>query len=165
MPEESGPIDNSRYGNPDNAKLASYNIFTEEKELYQKSINIVQLRIKNLRAKLIKLGEDTENESEITTIKDEINDLNDLLPRLTSKIEELIKLIKEAIINNQISAEITTKEKLKQCQQTIKIFPIRKIRLSEANVCNVLQMSSMIAPKQQALKWLPRNKITFFSDF
>lgn len=92
-----------------------FNLFTEANESYQKSINIVQLRIEKLRAKLTQLGEDAENESERTTIKDEINDLNDLLPEMTSKLEELteqgqqsMKLIKEAIINNQISAETTT---------------------------------------------------------
>ena len=92
-----------------------YNLFTEANESYQKSINIVQLRIEKLRAKLTQLGEDAENESERTTIKDEINDLNDLLPEMTSKLEELteqgqqsMKLIKDAIINNQISAETTT---------------------------------------------------------
>lgn len=92
-----------------------FNLITEANESYQKSINIMQLRIEKLGAKLIQLGEDAENESERTTIKDEINDLNELLPEMTGKLEELteqgqqsMKLIKEAIINNQISAETTT---------------------------------------------------------
>jgi len=82
-------------------------LFTEANESYQKSINIVQLRIEKLKAKLTQLAEDAETESERNTIKDEINDLNDLLPEMTSKLEELteqgqqsMKLIKEAIINN-----------------------------------------------------------------
>ena len=73
--------------------------------------------------------------------------MNDLLLEMTSKLEELtdqgqqsMKLIKEAIINNQISAETTTngsvtngevkditslvktKQKLKQFHQTMKIL-------------------------------------------
>jgi len=85
------------------------NLFTEANDSYQKSINIVQLRIEKLKAKLTQLAEDAENESERNTIKDEINDLNDLLPEMTSKLEELteqgqqsMKLIKEAIINNVV---------------------------------------------------------------
>lgn len=127
------------------------NLFTEANESYQKSINIVQLRIEKLKAKLTQLGEDAENESERTTVKDEINDLNDLLPEMTSKLEELseqgqqsMKLIKEAIINNAAGEAVPTmsngevkditglvKSKRKNTEDDSST--IKKTRLSEAN--------------------------------
>jgi len=128
------------------------NLFTEANESYQKSINIVQLRIEKLKAKLTQLGEDAENESERTTVKDEINDLNDLLPEMTSKLEELseqgqqsMKLIKEAIINNTVGEaavptvtngevkDITGLVKSKRKNTEEDSSTIKKTRLSEAN--------------------------------
>jgi tetratricopeptide (TPR) repeat protein len=129
------------------------NLFTEANESYQKSINIVQLRIEKLKAKLTQLGEEAENESERTTVKDEINDLNDLLPEMTSKLEELseqgqqsMKLVKEAIINNTVGEaaavptvtngevkDITGLVKSKRKNTEEDSSTIKKTRLSEAN--------------------------------
>jgi nuclear autoantigenic sperm protein len=102
------------------------NMFKEANETYQKSINIMQLRIEKLKGRLlifllfftfIKLSffftlfigkfetikDDAEQEAERTMITDEIKELEALLPEMMSKLEEVneqgeksLSLIKEA---------------------------------------------------------------------
>jgi len=79
------------------------NLFNEANESYQKSINIMQLRIEKLRGKLESMGTDAETEAERNIIKDEITELETLLPEMQSKLEEVneqgqqsLNLIKEA---------------------------------------------------------------------
>jgi len=81
------------------------NLFTEANESYQKSINIMQLRVEKLKGKLATItGEDADAELEKTTLKDEITELEGLLPEMISKLEEVtteqgqqsLNLIKEA---------------------------------------------------------------------
>lgn len=73
--------------------------FQDAGESYQKSINILQLRIDKLKI----LIEQTNDEFEKTTLKDEISELETILPEMVSKLEEIneqgqqsLKLIKEA---------------------------------------------------------------------
>jgi len=79
------------------------NLFNEANESYQKSINIMQLRIEKLKGKLESMGNDAETEAERNTLKDEITELETLLPEMQSKLEEVneqgqqsLNLIKEA---------------------------------------------------------------------
>lgn len=87
------------------------NMFTEANESYQKSINILQIRIEKLRGKLLLVtGEGDDAQLEKNTINDEIGELETLLPELNSKLEEvneqgqqslnLIKEAKECFINS-----------------------------------------------------------------
>ena len=85
------------------------NQFNDANDSYQKSINIVQLRIEKLKAKLESVKEDTDD-LEKNTIKDEIAELEILLPEMSAKLEEvneqgqqslsLIKEAKECFLNN-----------------------------------------------------------------
>lgn len=91
------------------------NMFNEANESYQKSINIMQLRVEKLKAKVAEApasGEDAELER--TTWKDEISELEALLPEMLGKLEEvqqgqqsltLIKEAKECFINTVTSGE------------------------------------------------------------
>jgi len=89
------------------------NLFSEANESYQKSINIMQLRIEKLKGKLEALGADADSEAERNTVKDEIAELESLLPDMQSKLEEvneqgqqslnLIKEAKECFMNNGAS--------------------------------------------------------------
>jgi len=79
------------------------NLFNEANESYQKSINIMQLRIEKLKGKLESIGNEADNEAERNTIKDEIAELETLLPEMQAKLEEVneqgqqsLNLIKEA---------------------------------------------------------------------
>merc|ERR1712127_200116 len=79
------------------------NMFKEANETYQKSINIMQLRIEKLKGKMEMIKDDTEQEAERNTLKDEITELETLLPEMMSKLEEVneqgeksLSLIKEA---------------------------------------------------------------------
>lgn len=92
------------------------NQFTEANESYQKSINIMQLRIEKLKGKLTMVtGEDADAELERTGIKDEIAELEALLPEMMSKLEEvteqgqqslnLIKEAKECFLNSGAGGE------------------------------------------------------------
>jgi nuclear autoantigenic sperm protein len=65
------------------------NLFSEANESYQKSINIMQLRIEKLKGKLEALGADADSEAERNTVKDEIAELESLLPDMQSKLEEV----------------------------------------------------------------------------
>lgn len=86
------------------------NQFSEANESYQKSINILQIKIEKLKGKLMNMGDDADAELEKNTIKDEIAELETLLPEMTSKLEEvteqgqqslnLIKEAKECFLNN-----------------------------------------------------------------
>jgi len=82
------------------------NAFTDAAESFQKSINIIQLRVEKLKGKL-ETGPWTEGDAdaelEKNTIKDEIAEMEGLLPEMTSKLEEVTaqdqdsaKLIQEA---------------------------------------------------------------------
>ena len=117
------------------------NQFTEANESYQKSINIMQLRIEKLKGKLTMVtGDDADAELEKTSIKDEIAELEALLPEMISKLEEvteqgqqslnLIKEAKECFLNSAAGEErpavvgevkdITSmvKSKRKQCDES-----------------------------------------------
>lgn len=81
------------------------NQFAEANEAYQRSINIVQLRVEKLRGRLAALpAEETEDvKLERAGLNDEIADLDTLLPEMTSKLEEVneqgqqtLQLIREA---------------------------------------------------------------------
>jgi len=79
------------------------NLYKEANETYQKSINIMQLRVEKLKGKMELIKDDAEQEAERTTMKDEITELEALLPEMMSKLEEVNEsseksqaLIKEA---------------------------------------------------------------------
>lgn len=79
------------------------NLWTDANEAYQRSINIVQLRIEKLRGRLTTIGEGADADLERTTVNDEITELEALLPEMTSKLEEVneqgqqtLNLIREA---------------------------------------------------------------------
>jgi nuclear autoantigenic sperm protein len=85
--------------------------FNEAKESFDKSINIVQLRIEMLKSKL----EQTQDDLDKQPIRDEINELEALLPEMLTKLEEvseqgketmnLIKEAKECFVQNQLNGE------------------------------------------------------------
>lgn len=90
------------------------NQFTEANESYQKSINIMQMRVETLKAKLATMGTDADAELEKTTMKDEIAELESLLPEMIAKLEEvqqgqqsltLIKEAKECFLNTVANGE------------------------------------------------------------
>jgi len=79
------------------------NLFTEANETYQKSINIMQLRIEKLNGRLSSIQDGADAELERNTIKDEIAELEALIPEMQAKLEEVneqgqqsLNLIKEA---------------------------------------------------------------------
>jgi nuclear autoantigenic sperm protein len=86
------------------------NLFTEANETYQKSINIMQLRIEKLNGRLSTIQDGADADLERNTIKDEIAELEALIPEMQSKLEEvneqgqqslnLIKEAKECFLNN-----------------------------------------------------------------
>merc|ERR1712127_552157 len=58
------------------------NLFNDAKETYQKSINIMQLRIEKLKGKIELIKEDKEQEAERNTMTEEIKELEALLPEM-----------------------------------------------------------------------------------
>lgn len=99
------------------------NLFTDAKETYQKSINIMQLRIEKLKGKIELIKEDKEQEAERNTMSEEIKELEALLPEMMNKLEEVqeqgeksLSLIKEAkeMMMNTLSADSakTTENKM-----------------------------------------------------
>jgi len=79
------------------------NMFKEANETYQKSINIMQLRIEKLKGKMELIKDDAEQEAERKTMEDEVAELEALLPEMMSKLEEVneqgqksLELVKEA---------------------------------------------------------------------
>ena len=81
------------------------NQFTDAADSFQKSVNIIQLRIEKLKGKLAGTWAegDADAELEKNTIKDEIAEMEALLPEMTGKLEEVsaqdqqsLNLIKEA---------------------------------------------------------------------
>jgi nuclear autoantigenic sperm protein len=84
------------------------NQFTEANESYQKSINIMQLRIEKLKGKLAELADKTDEDSELQkgTMRDEIGELEALLPEMSSKLEE---------VNEQGQQSLTLIKEAKEC--------------------------------------------------
>jgi len=86
------------------------NLFTEANETYQKSINIMQLRIEKLNGRLSAIQDGADADLERNTIRDEITELEALIPEMQAKFEEvneqgqqslnLIKEAKECFLNN-----------------------------------------------------------------
>jgi nuclear autoantigenic sperm protein len=81
------------------------NQFNEAAESFQKSVNIIQLRIEKLKGKLAGTWPegDADAELEKNTIKEEIAEMEALMPEMTGKLEEVsaqdqqsLNLIKEA---------------------------------------------------------------------
>lgn len=132
------------------------NLFNEANESYQKSINIMQLRVEKLKGKLESLGSDADSEAEKNTIKDEITELETLLPEMQGKLEEvneqgqqslnLIKEAKECFINTvtaeanpvatngevkDITCMVKSKRKINDCTEDD--ASLKKTRLSEDN--------------------------------
>jgi Fe-S oxidoreductase len=93
-------------------------LFKEANETYQKSINIMQMRIEKLKGKIELIKEDSTQEAERITMTDEITELEALLPEMLCKLEEvneqgekslsLIKEAKEIMMNIATTAESTT---------------------------------------------------------
>jgi len=93
------------------------NMFKESNDTYQKSINIMQLRIEKLKGKIELIKDNAEQEAERNTMTDEITELEALLPEMMSKLEEvneqgekslsLIKEAKEMMMNTMASTEAT----------------------------------------------------------
>jgi len=90
------------------------NLFNDAKETYQKSINIMQLRIEKLKGKIELIKDDKEQEAEHNTMSEEIKELEALLPEMMNKLEEVqeqgeksLSLIKEAkeMMMNTLSTE------------------------------------------------------------
>lgn len=132
------------------------NQFTEANESYQKSINIVQLRIEKLKGKQSQLGEGADADLEKNSINDEITELEALLPEMNAKLEEvneqgkeslnLIKEAKECFLNNieqvkqngtngttdaevkDITSLVKSKRKISASDETAEV---KKTRLSE----------------------------------
>lgn len=94
-------------------------MYKEANETYQKSTNIMQLRIEKLKGKMELIKDDKEQEAEFNTIKEEITELEALLPEMMSKLEEvnaegeksllLIKEAKEMMMTNMAPTETVTK--------------------------------------------------------
>jgi len=79
------------------------NMFKEANETYQKSINIMQLRVEKLKGKMELIKDNAEQEAERKTMEDEVAELEALLPEMMSKLEEVneqgqksLELVKEA---------------------------------------------------------------------
>jgi nuclear autoantigenic sperm protein len=128
------------------------NMFKEANETYQKSINIMQLRIEKLKGKMEMIKDDTEQEAERNTLKDEITELETLLPEMMSKLEEvneqgekslsLIKEAKECMMNavagtgetkmggevKDITNMVKSKRKIDATEETTSV---KKTRLSD----------------------------------
>lgn len=99
------------------------NLLTDAAESFQKSINIIQLRIEKLKGKLEsgpwKEG-DADAELEKNTLKDEIAEMEALMPEMTSKLEEvtaqdqdsakLIQEAKECFMNGAATVTATAME-------------------------------------------------------
>lgn len=128
------------------------NQFTEANESYQKSVNIVQLRVEKLKGKLAQLGEGADAELEKTSINDEITELEALLPEMSAKQEEVteqgqqsVNLIKECFLSNieakqqvngdaevkDITSLVKSKRKISTSDETT--VGIKKTRLSGTN--------------------------------
>lgn len=94
------------------------NMYKEANETYQKSTNIMQLRIEKLKGKMESIDKVVE-EAEFNRMKEEITELEALLPEMMSKLEEvnaegekslvLIKEAKEMMMNTVAPTEAATK--------------------------------------------------------
>jgi len=151
------------------------NQFKEANETYQKSINIMQLRVEKLKGKLTLIKDDMDAEAERNIINDEITELEALLPEMMSKLEEVneqgqqsLNLIKEAkdIFINSMSTDAAVpttngtskigevkditnmvKSKRKIDATTDDLSGVKKTRLSDANLENGEEMSTETCEK------------------
>jgi len=149
------------------------NMFKEANETYQKSINIMQLRIEKLKGKMEMIKDDVEQEAERNTLKDEINELETLLPEMMNKLEEvneqgekslsLIKEAKECMMNavtangetkmggevKDITNMVKSKRKIDAAEET---NTVKKTRLSDCPTENSepAKMETETKPKKRS---------------
>lgn len=93
------------------------NMYKEANETYQKSSNILQLTIEKLKGKIELIKDDKEQEAEYNSLKEEVTELEALLPEMICKLEEcneqgeksllLIKEAKEMMMNTIAPTETT----------------------------------------------------------
>jgi nuclear autoantigenic sperm protein len=155
------------------------NQFTDAAESFQKSINIIQLRVEKLKGKLAGTWPegDADAELEKNTIKEEIADMEALMPEMTGKLEEvsaqdaqslsLIKEAKECFANNltngatptngtavetngevkDITSLVKSKRKLGACDEDE--TSVKKTRLSDAPATEEVAASEAVVEKME----------------
>lgn len=117
------------------------NMFVEANESYQRSINIVQLCIDKLKGKLATLEQaenKTDVELEMNSLKDEIGELEALLPEMQSKLEE--------VSNEQRNM---TEAALKELKEAKEIFTTNAGFENGANNGDVKDITCMVKSKRK----------------
>lgn len=151
------------------------NMFTEANESYQKSINILQIRIEKLRGKLLLVtGEGDDAQLEKNTINDEIGELETLLPELNSKLEEvneqgqqslnLIKEAKECFINSMNGNGTATNGEFKatngECKDITSLMKSKRKISSSEEISNLKKTRLSGGGEMPAEEAMPENGTT-----